>query len=138
MDQPRTIGLLARETGVHVETIRYYERRGLLRQPRARIGRQRQYDDEARRVVAFIRRVQGLGFSLEQIGQLLALRSSGSTTRCQRVRTAATAKLREVEAKMQDLARVQAQLERLVADCGRAESGGECPMLAAFEDAGSP
>lgn len=133
MDQARTIGRLARETGVHVETIRYYERRGLLRQPRRAIGRQRHYDDEARRVIRFVRRVQALGFTLDQIAQLLALRSSASAATCHRVRTAATAKLREVEAKMQDLARIREQLDRLVATCGGKGSGAACPMLAAFE-----
>jgi Hg(II)-responsive transcriptional regulator len=134
MERPRTIGLLARETGVHVETIRYYERRGLLRQPRRTGNRQRHYDDEARRVVAFVRRVQALGFSLDEIAQLLALRTSGSPTTCERVRATATAKLRDVEAKMQDLARIHALLERLVVACGDRGNNARCPMLAAFED----
>lgn len=133
VDRRRTIGLLARETGVNVETIRYYERRGLLRQPRRGSG-QRHYDDEARRVVAFIRRVQALGFSLDQIGQLLALRSSTSATTCQRVRASALAKLAEVEAKMQDLARIRDRLEQLVATCGGEGNGRACPLLAAFEE----
>ncbi|MBL8948783.1 MAG: MerR family DNA-binding protein [Myxococcales bacterium] len=134
MDRPRTIGLLARETGVHVETIRYYERRGLLRQPRKASGRQRHYDDDARRVIAFIRRVQALGFSLVEIEQLLSLRSSTSKTTCQRVRTAATAKLRDVEEKMQDLSRIRTRLETLVATCGDEGTGTGCPLLAAFEE----
>lgn len=134
MDRPRTIGALARETGVHVETIRYYERRGLLRQPRKPSGRVRHYDDDARRVVAFIRRVQALGFSLDEIAQLLALRSSTSKTTCHRVRATATVKLRDVEEKMQDLSRIHARLERLIATCGDEASGPACPLLAAFEE----
>jgi DNA-binding transcriptional MerR regulator len=134
VERPRTIGQLARETGVHVETIRYYERRGLLRQPRRASGRQRHYDDDARRVVAFIRRVQALGFSLAEIAQMLALRGSSNPARCDRARAAATAKLRDVEAKIADLEAVRDRLEQLVAACGSKDLGRDCPLLAAFEE----
>src|SRR5258708_3999298 len=94
----RTIGKLARDAGVHVETVRYYEHRGLLKRPRRASG-WRRYDDAALQVIKFVKRAQELGFSLDEVHELLSLRASTSTRTCARVRAAAESKLADVEAK---------------------------------------
>ena len=77
----RTIGELARDASIHVETLRYYEQRGLLKQ-RRRAGGWRCYDEEALRVLRFVKRAQHLGFSLDEVHELLSLRASKSTRTC--------------------------------------------------------
>src|SRR5260370_13701440 len=92
----RTIGELARDAGVHVETVRYYERRGLLKQPRRATG-WRRYDDDALRLLHFVKRAQELGFALGEVHELLSLRASKSTRACPRVLAPAEAKILDVE-----------------------------------------
>ncbi len=127
----RTIGELAAAGGVHVETVRYYERRGILARPRSKRG-WRRYDDRALHTLRFVKRCQELGFSLDEIMGLLALRSSGSATKCARVRVQARQKLDEVEAKIRDLRAIAAVLVELTAAC-KEERADECPLLSALE-----
>src|SRR5882672_122048 len=112
----RTIGELAREAGVHVETVRYYERRGLLKQPRRSTG-WRRYDDGALRTLQFVKRSQELGFSLAEVEELLSLRSSSSVRTCNRVRVRAEAKLVDIDAKIRDLTAIRRTLEELTSAC---------------------
>ena len=120
-----TIGALARAGGVHVETVRYYQRRGLMAEPKRQTGSVRRYGDEAVRRLRFIRRAQDLGFTLEEIKILVRL---GETPNCRDAKTLATRKLQLVESRLGDLRRMQSALRSLVSQC---ESGKErsCPII---------
>lgn len=128
----RTIGKLAHEAGIHVETVRYYEQRGLLKQPRRARG-WRRYDDEALRVLRFVKRAQELGFSLDQVHELLSLRASKSPRTCARVRTAAETKLADVEEKIRDLEAIRATLRELSNACPCDGPAEACPILGALD-----
>ncbi len=133
MNEVRTIGMLAADAEVNVETIRYYHRRGLLRQPRRPPGRPRHYDDEALRVVLFIKQAQGLGFSLDEIEELLSLRVSTSSAVCTRVRAKATKKLGEIDDKIAALRRMRAILAELTSVCPGEGPAERCSILRALD-----
>lgn len=128
-----TRGELARQSGVNIETVRYYERRGLLPEPlRSRSGYRLFSKDDVRRV-RFIRRAQELGFSLKEIEELLALRVEPQSTRAD-VRRRAEAKMADIDEKVRQLLAMKKSLERLTASCsGRGPLCG-CPILESFED----
>lgn len=128
-----TIGRFARAAGVGVETVRYYQRRGLLPVPRAG-GTYREYDAELLRRLRFIRRVQAAGFTLEEIQELIRLDRTGDRPR---IHAIATRKLEHLKAQMRDLRAVAKALEVLVLDCRHARAGTPCPIIEAF-DAGGP
>jgi MerR family transcriptional regulator, mercuric resistance operon regulatory protein len=128
-----TIGALAQQGGVGVETVRYYQRRGLLDTP-ARAGQGlnggiRRYDAEALRRLKFIRSAQAAGFTLEEIGELLALDASEDRARA---RALAQARIAALDAKIAELQTARAGLTRLAKECGSGKAG-PCPILAAFE-----
>ena len=127
-----TIGGLARHGGVGVETIRYYQRRGLLPTPR-RGGSVRRYDEEALKRLRFIRSAQAAGFTLEQVGELLALDASHDRARA---RNLAKARIADLDTKIAELERARDALKRLARECG-ANSKGPCPIIMAFEREGS-
>jgi Hg(II)-responsive transcriptional regulator len=128
-----TRGELAKQSGVNIETIRYYERRGLLPEPpRSQSGYRLFSKDDVRRV-RFIRRAQELGFSLREIQELLALRVEPQSTRAD-VRRRAEAKITDIDEKVRQLLTMKKSLERLAASCsGRGPVCG-CPILESFED----
>ena len=130
--EPLTIGALAKRTGVGVETVRFYERQGLLARP-ARPGRgYRKYPDSAVERIHFIRHAQSLGFSLEDIAGLLALKlTSGSS--CAAVRGKAAAKLADVETRIAKLEEIRSALEKLVAACPGRGALATCTILEALE-----
>lgn len=112
-----TIGTAAREAGVGVETIRFYERRGLVAQPPKPAGSgARRYSPETVERIRFIREAQQLGFSLREIAELLALRADPSAD-CSEVREQASVKLDEVRRKIERLRQIGAALETLIAAC---------------------
>ncbi|MFQ5510177.1 MAG: helix-turn-helix domain-containing protein [Leptospirillia bacterium] len=126
------IGRLSRKTGVNVETVRYYERVGLLPKPARSEGGHRLYDEEARKRLSFIRRARELGFSLDEIRALLGLVDGGDYT-CEEVRSVTLAHLDDVRRKIKDLKR----LERTLADISSRCGGGavpECPIVDALFD----
>ena len=130
------IGELAKAAGVGVETLRYYERRGLLAEPARRQSGYRAYEPEAVDVVRFIKRAQQLGFSLKEIQELLALRSGQGT--CRDVRERAQTKLEDIDEKLRQLEAMKSALEQLVHQCaGRRRSTRYCPIIEAMEDAGA-
>ncbi|HCA26894.1 MAG TPA: Hg(II)-responsive transcriptional regulator [Betaproteobacteria bacterium] len=129
MDKPLTIGVLARLARVNVETIRYYERRGLLQQPRKPAGGFRFYPPESIDRVRFIKRAQGLGFTLEEVTPLLLLDEG---VHCTQARRLAVSKLGEIEAKLADLARMRDVLTALVSACGDGNIQGACPIIASL------
>lgn len=128
------IGTLARRAGVGVDTVRYYEKSGLLA-PTARLasGYRRYTEDEVSRL-RFIRRAQALGFSLKQISELLALSSRRDVAS---VRRSALAKLADVENRIAELEKVRAGLARLIKSCPGHGRAADCPILRALsgEDA---
>lgn len=120
------IGGLAEKTGVHFETIRYYQRLGLMPTPRRQYGTVRRYDEDAVRRLRFIKRAQALGFSLEEVKLLLEL-SVGE--HCAETRTFAQEKKRLVERKIGDLRAIRAALDKLIRACGRGKKGRGCPII---------
>lgn len=125
------IGELAEASGVGIETIRYYERRKLLPKPLRTASGYRMYGDEAVQQLAFVRRAQRLGFSLDEISRLLELQQGGGKAE---VRELASHKLAMVEEKLRDLQNMQATLKNLVDQCsGRGRVDG-CPIIHALAD----
>jgi MerR family mercuric resistance operon transcriptional regulator len=130
MIQRRTIGRLAREAGVGVETIRFYERRGVLRRPaRPADGGYRHYDDEAVRILRYVRLAQGLGFTLKDVGQLLGHLGDGPGPFCGAVREIAEAKLAAVQGELSTLMEQQGRLETFLTGCRARSATGTCPVL---------
>lgn len=129
-----SIGELAKEAGVGIETVRFYERRGLLAEPQRRASGYRQYEPEAVAVLRFIRRAKELGFTLKEIQSLLNLRRSSSATRAD-VRRNAQAKLVDIETKIRDLERMRTALSDLTSTCHGDGAAAGCPILIALNGA---
>ncbi len=127
-----TIGQVARAAGVGVETIRFYERRGLLDEPPRRASGYRQYSDGAVRQLRFIRRAKELGFSLREIAELLELRAE-TPTQCEDVRRRLEAKITDIENRIADLHHIKRALAELAATCAAQDPIGACPILEALE-----
>lgn len=122
------IGELARAGGVGVETVRYYQRRGLLDEPSRGDGVRRYGSDDARRL-RFIRSAQGAGFTLEEIGELLAL---DATEDRDRARVLASTRIAKLDAEIARLRAARKALARLASDCSTGRAG-PCPIISAFE-----
>ncbi len=127
-----TISQLARQAGVGVETVRFYERKGLLEPPPRRESGYRQYSEAVVKRLLFIKRAKELGFSLKEIADLLALRVDPTTT-CDEVKRRAEAKIADIDAKLHDLHRMKAALERITAACSGQGPVSQCPILDAME-----
>lgn len=120
-----TIGKLAAQAGVNVETIRYYQRRGLLDEPKKPIGGYRRYSSDTSKRLRFIKRAQGLGFSLDEVAGLLQLDAAGA---CAETRALATHKLALIDEKLAELRAVRKGLASLVVKCA-GESNRPCPII---------
>jgi MerR family mercuric resistance operon transcriptional regulator len=127
MAKDLTIGGLAQRGGVGVETIRYYQRRGLLPIPKG--GGVRRYDEGALKRLNFIRSAQAAGFTLEQVGELLALDATHDRARA---RALAKTRIAALDEKIAELEAARDALKKLAQDCG-ASSKGPCPIITAFE-----
>jgi MerR family mercuric resistance operon transcriptional regulator len=125
--QPLTIGTLAAQGGVGVETIRFYQRKGLLGVPTPESGIRRYGREDVRRL-RFIRQAQSAGFTLEQIRELLALDAGEDRSRA---RALAQVRLQALDAKIAELTSVRDALQRLAAECAHGTSG-PCPILTSF------
>lgn len=121
-----SIGGLAGEAGVNVETIRYYQRLGLLVIPPKPLGGQRRYSPDQVRRVRFIKRAQALGFTLAEVGELLTLDAALS---CTETRALADRKRRLIEQKMADLEAMHTLLSDLVKQCDRSRGDSPCPII---------
>ena len=132
-----TIGALAQAAGVGVETIRFYERKGLLPEPPRTPAGYRQYPGDTVHRVKFIRRAQGLGFALREISELLDLRVD-EVAACGPVEAQAREKLEQVAGKIQALRRMETALQRLVEACVAREPTGACPILEELDHSGWP
>ena len=122
-----TIGRLARAAGVNIETIRYYQRRGLLAMPRKPAGGVRRYPSATLARLRFIKRAQELGFTLREIAELLKL-GDGS---CKETRAIAEHRLADIEARLRDLESMRATLENLVRTCREGDQTS-CPIIASL------
>ena len=127
------IGMLSKRSGCNVETIRYYERIGLLPEPPRSAGGHRIYADRHLRRLKFIRRSRSLGFTLDQIRELLSL-VDGGELKCERVRRITVAHLEDVRGKLADLRGMEAALDDLADRC----SGDETPDCPIIEDLFQP
>jgi MerR family mercuric resistance operon transcriptional regulator len=123
-----TIGQLAAGGNVGVETIRFYQRKGLLQTP-TRASGTRRYGSEDLRRLRFIRQAQAAGFTLEEIRELLELDSGEDRSRA---RELAKSRIEALSAKIRELARARDALERLARDCAKGNAG-PCPIIASFE-----
>jgi MerR family copper efflux transcriptional regulator len=125
------IGAAAREAGVGVDTIRYYEREGLLPEPHRRASGYRDYDASAIAQLRFIRRAKDLGFSLDDIRELLAL-STDRNRGVAGVKARAEARLDDVEHRIRELKRMQCGLKKLIDACPGHGELAQCPILKAL------
>lgn len=125
-----TIGTLAKTTDVHVETIRYYQRRGLIAEPLKPLGGIRRYDEAHARRLRFIKHAQALGFSLDEVADLLALEDGRHCREAERI---GTRKLAMVRARIVQLHRVEQALATLMERCHCNRGKVHCPLIVALE-----
>jgi len=128
-----TIGTVAKSAGVAIDTIRYYEREGLLPEPLRRASGYRSYDDSAVRQLRFIRRAKDLGFTLEEIRDLLSL-SADRQRGVKAVKRRAEERLAAIDARIAELTRVRNGLEQLIDACPGHGSPDQCPILKALAE----
>lgn len=132
MIKKQTIGKAAQLTGIGVETIRFYERKGLIDQPpKPAAGGFRDYSPETINQIAFVRQAQETGFSLREIKELLSLRADPATD-CAEVRDRARSKLEEVDRRMEQLGRIRDALEELIAACPGEGALKKCTIIESF------
>ena len=129
-----TIGDVAEAAGVGVETVGYYERRGLISQPARAMGGYRRYGGGHVHRIRFIKRAQDLGFSLEEVVSLLEL-EDGTDRR--RIRRIAAARLKDTRRRIADLRRIERALSHLLHECETHAKSPRCPIIAAITDAGA-
>jgi Hg(II)-responsive transcriptional regulator len=130
-----TIGQVAQAADVNIQTIRYYERRGLFAAPRRTPAGYRQYAEDAVSRLRFIKHAQELGFSLNEIQDLLGLRVRHGAA-CDALERRTRQKIALVEQKIRDLQRLRRTLDRLAAACAARRPTDDCPILEALEDHG--
>lgn len=128
-----TIGQVAKAAKVHVETLRYYERRGLVPRPPRNAALYRRYPEETVPRVHFVKHAQVLGFSLREISELLSLRATPKA-RCADVKRRAEAKIEEIEAKIRALRAMHRALVGLVSQCDGKLPASACPILESLDD----
>ncbi len=125
------IGVFAKAAGVNVETIRFYQRKGLLPEPNKPYGSIRRYGEADVTRVRFVKSAQRLGFSLDEIAELLLLEDG---THCEEASSLAERKLKNVREKMADLARMEAVLFDLVCACHARKGNVSCPLIASLQE----
>lgn len=128
-----TIGQIAAAASVNIQTVRYYERRGLLSAPRRSPSGYRQYDNEAVKRLRFIKQAQLLGFSLQEIKELLALRVRHGAA-CETIERKTRDKIALTDGKLRELQRLKNTLDDLAASCRARKATAECPVLEALEE----
>lgn len=125
MDKKRTIGIAAAEAGVNIETIRYYQRIGIIDEPEKPLSGFRIYPQTTINRIRFIQRAQELGFSLAEIRLLLELEDGN----CQQTRELAEHKLALIQAKINDLNHMASALKRHIRECNNNTDAGHCPLI---------
>ena len=124
-----TISALAQAASVNIETVRFYQRKGLVGEPAKPYGGIRRYGSYELGRIRFIKSAQKLGFSLDEVAQLLKLEDG---TQCDEARTQASHKLQDVQAKLADLKRIEAALIDLISQCSRVDGQVSCPLILAL------
>jgi Hg(II)-responsive transcriptional regulator len=127
-----TIGQVAARAGVGVETIRFYERSGLIRRPDAPNGGFREYPEEVVDRVRFIRHGKELGFALIEIADLLSLRTHPRSN-CEEVRERVARKIKDVDGRIRSLRKIKTQLQKLATACDQRAGSSDCPILEALD-----
>ena len=127
------IGKASREAGVNVQTLRYYERRGLLPKTGRLASGYREYDPATVALVRFIKNAQELGFTLNEISELIALRANRSRSD-EDVRQLATRKIEEMDRRIRQLTQMKTELAELVERCGSAQCREDCVIIDAFDE----
>lgn len=127
-------GQVADRAGVNVETLRYYERRGLLPEPPRRESGYRIYGDDAVRIVRFVKRAQELGFSLDEVESLLEL-SNGGPESWEAVQELTSRRIVELDHRIADLGAMRDSLTRLLATCSQPLGERDCPLLRSIDQA---
>lgn len=127
------IGEVAKQAEVGIETIRYYERQGLLAEPHRRPSGYRQYDDSVVSRLLFIRRTKDLGFTLAEIKELLGLWFD-SNTRCEHVRQRAVQKIDDIEDKIRSLQKMKRSLKNVIGQCENRNAIDECPLWLGLDE----
>ena len=131
MREAMTIGAVAKAAGVNVETVRYYQRRGLLDEPSKPPGSHRRYSSVAVQRLGFIRRAQQLGFSLDDAKRLLEMADG---THCREARILAEKKFELIEIQIARLEKMRSELEVLIKACRANRSRKDCPLIDALKD----
>lgn len=130
--KPLTIGQVAGRAGIGVETVRFYERAGLIAEPARKASGYRQYDEDVVDRLRFIRRAKELGFTLNEIRELLSLKLDPSTT-CADVKSRSEAKVADIEARIDSLERMKQALVKLTKACRGRGKASDCPILEAID-----
>ncbi|MDQ7049495.1 MAG: Hg(II)-responsive transcriptional regulator [Enterobacterales bacterium] len=125
MSNKQTIGQLAKSLEINIETIRFYERKGLINQPQKPISGFRVYSDDIAERIAFIRRSQKLGFTLDEISHLLELNDKP----CHQVQELATQKLSTISQKIVELKNLESALQSLLKQCATNQDQNNCPII---------
>jgi MerR family mercuric resistance operon transcriptional regulator len=125
----RTIGKLAKEAGVGVETVRFYERRGILQQPRKPQQGYRTYSDRDLVTIRYIKEAQGLSFTLSDAQTLIARAENDTTGFCASVRAVARKKLQDTRKQIAELHALESRLEKFLVDCAANKGEKNCPIL---------
>ncbi|MDC0935673.1 heavy metal-responsive transcriptional regulator [Pirellulales bacterium] len=131
------IGEVAKQSEVGVETIRYYEREGLLAKPERKPSGYRQYDESVVARLRFIRRTKELGFTLAEIKEFLGLWFDANT-RCEHVRHRAELKITDIEEKIRSLQKMKRSLQRIISECTEKGSVDDCPLLEGIDSSSRP
>ena len=129
---PLTIGQLAKRSGIGIETVRFYERKGLVEEPPRTDSGYRQYPEDVVARIRFIRRAKELGFKLKEISELLSLRVDPDT-KCADVKKQTELKIADVEEKIRVLQGIMTALKKLAASCVGTVPTSECPILEALD-----
>lgn len=130
--KPLTIGQVAQRSGIGIETVRFYERQGLLLKPARSPSGYRQYQADVVNRLRFVQRAKELGFALKEIKELLSLKIATGTS-CEQIKQRSQAKIEDIEGKIRTLQRMKRALSKLVAACGTNGPVCECPILDALE-----
>ncbi len=127
------IGEVANKSHVGVETVRFYEREGLIALPKRNVSGYRQYSESAIKQIQFIQHAKTLGFSLKDIRELIKLKSTRDA-RCKSIKSTAKAKIADIQEKIDALKRMKLALEPLVAQCKSSDPISDCPILNALDE----
>ena len=128
-----TVGKLAQRAGIGIETVRFYERKGLIKEPPRNESGYRQYPEDVVSRILFIRRAKELGFTLKEIDELLSLKVDPEST-CADVRERAEAKIADIDQRLGILRRMKNALQTLVIKCNSESQTDDCPILEALEE----